>query len=41
MTPAHKKQVGSYIKIMQDLGYESVKGELFYTESREVIEVGG
>ncbi len=36
---SHKKQVKDYIKLYQDMGYENVRGELFYTNKKEVIEV--
>lgn len=37
--PSHKKQVGEYIKILRDIGYENVSGEIYYTESNEVIPI--
>ena len=36
---SHQKQVKEYIKLYKDMGYENVKGELFYTNKKEVIEV--
>jgi len=36
---SHKKQVEEYIKLYKDMGFENVKGELFYTEKEEVLEI--
>lgn len=36
---SHLKQVKEYIKLYKDMGYENVRGELFYTNKKEVIEV--
>lgn len=41
ISPSHKKQVSEYLQIMRDLGHKNVRGELFYTETHEVIEVAG
>ena len=38
-TPRHKKQLVSYIKTLENLGLERVRGELFYTENAAVISV--
>jgi len=34
---SHQKQVKEYIKLYKDMGYDNVKGELFYTETNDVI----
>ena len=36
---SHQKQVKDYIKLYQDMGYDNVKGELFYTETSEVHQI--
>ena len=36
---SHQKQVKEYIKLYKDMGYENVRGELFYTNKKEVVEV--
>jgi len=38
-SPSHTKQVKSYIKILKDMGYDNVSGEICYTESLEFAEV--
>ena len=34
---SHKKQLNSYIKILRDMNFENVRGELFYTEKKETV----
>jgi ATP-dependent exoDNAse (exonuclease V) beta subunit len=36
---SHKKQVEEYIKLYKDMGFDNVKGELFYTEKQKVIQL--
>ncbi|MFK8038823.1 MAG: UvrD-helicase domain-containing protein [Crocinitomicaceae bacterium] len=40
VSPSHQKQVESYIKVLKDMGYSDVSGELCYTEELEFVEVG-
>ena len=35
----HKTQVKNYIKVLKEIGYSEVKGELFYTESGTAVSV--
>jgi ATP-dependent exoDNAse (exonuclease V) beta subunit len=35
--PSHKKQLQGYIKILKDMGYSNIKGELYYTQFKEVM----
>ncbi len=37
---SHQKQVKEYINLYKNMGYENVRGELFYTNKKEVVEVG-
>jgi CRISPR/Cas system-associated exonuclease Cas4 (RecB family) len=34
-----KKQVYSYMKALQNMGYSNVRGHLYYTAKREFIEL--
>jgi len=36
-TDSHKKQVADYVKLLKNMNFKNVRGELFYTESLEVI----
>jgi len=36
---SHKKQVGSYKKLIQQMGYELVEGFIWYVKLKEIIEV--
>jgi ATP-dependent exoDNAse (exonuclease V) beta subunit len=36
---SHKQQLEEYIKLYKDMGFDNVKGELFYTEKQEVIQI--
>ena len=38
-TPGHQKQIDTYIKVLKDLGYKNVSGEVFYTEGTETLEL--
>ncbi|MFK8046305.1 MAG: UvrD-helicase domain-containing protein [Crocinitomicaceae bacterium] len=38
-SPSHQKQVESYIKVLEDMGYDDVTGELCYTEGLEFVAV--
>ena len=38
-TESHQKQVKNYITTLKDMGFNNVKGELYYTEKKEVITV--
>ena len=38
-SPSHKKQLESYIKVLKDMGYSNVTGELCYTENLEFVDV--
>jgi ATP-dependent exoDNAse (exonuclease V) beta subunit len=38
-TPKHKKQVETYIKTYQDMGFKNVSGEIFYTETLDFTTV--
>ncbi len=38
-TPSHKKQVQDYIKVLKDMGYQEVSGEICYTENIDFVEV--
>ena len=35
VSPSHQKQVQNYIKVLKDMGYEEVSGEIYYTENLE------
>ena len=37
-TDKHKKQVANYVKLLKNMNFKNVRGELFYTEDLEVIE---
>jgi len=36
-TDKHKKQVADYVKLLKNMNFKNVRGELFYTEDLEVI----
>ncbi len=38
-SPSHQKQVETYIKVLKDMNYNNVIGEICYTEKLEFIEV--
>ncbi|MDX1350641.1 MAG: 3'-5' exonuclease, partial [Putridiphycobacter sp.] len=38
-TSKHKKQVETYVKTYQDMGYENVSGEIFYTETLQFVAI--
>ena len=38
-SPNHQKQVESYVKVLRDMGYSDVRGELCYTEELEFVVV--
>ena len=38
-SPSHNKQITNYIKLLKDIGYNNVSGELCYTETLDFIEV--
>jgi ATP-dependent exoDNAse (exonuclease V) beta subunit len=39
-TESHQKQLYSYIKVLRDMDYEKVRGEIYYTEKKETILIG-
>ena len=38
VTEKHKKQVANYVKLLKNMKFKNVRGELFYTEDLEVIQ---
>lgn len=36
-TDKHKKQVANYVKLLKQMNFKNVRGELFYTEDLEVV----
>jgi ATP-dependent exoDNAse (exonuclease V) beta subunit len=37
--PGHSKQVEVYLQLLQDMGYQKVRGEIYYTETGEITKV--
>lgn len=37
--PSHKKQLAAYKEILSELNYQNIRGEIYYTESKKVIEI--
>lgn len=41
VSPSHKKQVENYIKVLKDMGFSNVTGEICYTESLNFVDFIG